>query len=352
MPLAGRRINLTTICLITLLTTSVFYALTMPFRQHFQSVLDKAEQAFQKIPGQPIEQIGDKGPAVPISSKPPPYSSSSSSAAHPSTHTRTPYWRPTFDPSASVSTHFTHEVGQHGWGNAEAQNYVAAPANSFHSPSRPSNNNNTLVLRALIDSSAPTNAQRYTSARLSSHQTLSRPRGCLSAHITAPVARGIWPAFWLLPTDPFVWPTDGEVDIFEAWDGDAINHSCLHWGFFDGNDWDKHRVIESEISRIGREGHFFEFAWTEDESSGEGRLVWYIDGRPVMRARKPAGTRRLSDFRILINIAVGGNVCKGHMPGDGVYEMRVGELAMWDAPPRGWEGFEADWKAAREGHPM
>lgn len=71
-----------------------------------------------------------------------------------------------------------------------------------------------------------------------------------------------------------------------------------------------------------------------------------------MKAEKPVGTRRLKEFRILINVAVGGNVCKGHMPTDGMYEMRVRDLTMWEAPPRGWEGFERAYTEAKAGHPM
>ena len=340
MPLAGRRTNLTHICLYTILTSVLIYALTMPFRQQFQSLLNKAEQAFN--------EHGQHNAQAPPSNNPPPIPTSSKPHFNPSStspsSTPTPYWAPSFDTQASVTTHFRHEIGQHGWGNAEAQNYVSSPSNSFHSA------NNTLSVRALIDSSAPSNDRKYTSARLTSHQTLSRPRGCLSVHITAPVATGIWPAFWLLPADPFTWPTDGEVDIFESWDGDGVNHSCLHWGFFDGNDWDKHRVQETGLTELTRGGHRFDFVWDEDEGSGQGRLVWYVDGRAVMKASKPPGTRRMRDFRLLVNIAVGGNVCKGHMPRDGSYEMVLSGLGMYDAPPAGWDGFERDWKSTREGH--
>lgn len=139
----------------------------------------------------------------------------------------------------------------------------------------------------------------------------------------------------------------------EAWNGDAINHSCLHWGFFNGEDWDKHRVLETPIQGItSAQGVRFDFVWDEDERTGQGRLVWYIDGRPVMKAKKPPATRPMRDFRILINVAMGGNVCQGVLPADGVYEMRVRELAMWDAPERGWEQFERDWKSAKEGKGM
>lgn len=137
----------------------------------------------------------------------------------------------------------------------------------------------------------------------------------------------------------------------EAWDGDRTNHSCLHWGHFNGEDWNKHRVIETPVPSLDApEGVRFDFVWEEDEATGSGKLLWYIDGRPVMKATKPGGTRPMRDFRIIINIAVGGNVCKGRLPPDGVYELVIRDLAMWDWPPGGWERFSKDWDATREGH--
>lgn len=147
----------------------------------------------------------------------------------------------------------------------------------------------------------------------------------------------------------------------ESWNGDRINHSCLHWGHFNGEDWDKHRVCETSIPSLGRaDGHQFDLVWDSPpkdrpqdggcRTPEEGRLIWYIDGVPVMRAVKPRGTRRLEDFRIILNVAVGGNVCGGKMPRDGLYDFVVHELAMKDQPPGGWGRFEEDWGRCKEGH--
>lgn len=236
------------------------------------------------------------------------------------------------------------------WGNNEAQNYVASPANSFHGKSNANDiNADALIIRAIIDHSKPDRSSAYTSARLSTHVGLSRDRGCVSARITAPIAAGIWPAFWLLPQDPFSWPADGEVDIMEVWNGSPTNHSCLHWGHHNGADWNKHRVLETKTTHLSSpEGVLFSFAWFEDLASDDGKMIWYIDGVPVMRAYKPAGTRPMKDFRILLNIAVGGTVNKGTLPVDGTYEMIVRDLEAWDAPVGGWEAFERDWERAPE----
>jgi beta-glucanase (GH16 family) len=241
-----------------------------------------------------------------------------------------------------VTENFRHELGAHGWGNNEAQNYVDSPANSFH-------HDNRLIVRGLVQNGT------YTSARLTSHRTLGRPRGYLSATILAPCAEGIWPAYWMLPQDPFVWPTDGEIDIFESWNGDAKNHSCLHWGHYNGEDWDKHRVAETHIPDMHARPHTFGFAWMEEEGQipgWRGRLVWFVDGRPVMKANIPPGTRRLEEYRILINVAMGGNVCGGKLPKDGYYDLVVSDLMMCEEPVGGWEEFERAWNVAPEGKTM
>lgn len=83
-----------------------------------------------------------------------------------------------------------------------------------------------------------------------------------------------------------------------------------------------------------------------------GRVVWYIDGRPVMKASIPAGTRRMEDYRLLINLAMGGTVCGGKLPKDGYYDLVVTELKMCEEPPGGFAEFERAWGSAPEGKGM
>ncbi|KAJ4372906.1 hypothetical protein N0V83_003197 [Neocucurbitaria cava] len=281
-----------------------------------------------------------QGPPVPqnrpLSAQPPPPQNNASPQGE------KVYWRPSFDAATPVSHNFRHEIGDHGWGNNEKQMYTDNPANSFH-------HDNRLIIRGLVQNGS------YTSARLTSHQTLSRPRGYLTATILPPAAEGIWPAYWMLPKDPFQWPNDGEVDIFESWNGDCVNHSCLHWGHFNGEDHNKHRVVETHLPGMPTQPHTFGFAWIEEDGIPEwrGRMIWYIDGRPVMKGNIPPGTRRMEDFRLMINIAMGGNVCQGRLPRDGYYDLVISELKMCEEPPQGgWQGFEQTWAGTPEGKTM
>lgn len=80
--------------------------------------------------------------------------------------------------------------------------------------------------------------------------------------------------------------------------------------------------------------------------------MWYIDGKSVMKSSKPRSIRRFEEYRILLNVAIGGDVCKGAIPKDGTYEMTVHELKMCENVPGGQAKFEQDWRRTREGKPL
>lgn len=71
-----------------------------------------------------------------------------------------------------------------------------------------------------------------------------------------------------------------------------------------------------------------------------------------MKADIPPGTRRISDWNIILNVAMGGNVCGGRLPGDGTYDFVVHELKLLDEPIGGWNQFGMDWQNGREGKTM
>lgn len=135
----------------------------------------------------------------------------------------------------------------------------------------------------------------------------------------------------------------------ETWGGSRMNHSCLHWGHYNGVDHDKHRVIDTTVPMLDHpNGVQYGFAW--DQASG--KLLWYVDNKPVMKGVIPAGTRKMADFQIKLNIATGGNTMQGERPDHGTYEMIVHEVGMFEAPPGTWSTFESYWNSTPEGHTM
>jgi hypothetical protein len=103
---------------------------------------------------------------------------------------------------------------------------------------------------------------------------------------------------------------------------------------------------------MGQRATCFELAWDQPEDGVGGRLVWYIDGRAAMKASIPGGTRRMSDWRVILNVAMGGNVCGGKLPREGWYDFVVHELKMSEEPVGGWARFGEDWERTREGKTM
>lgn len=69
-----------------------------------------------------------------------------------------------------------------------------------------------------------------------------------------------------------------------------------------------------------------------------------------MKAEIPPGARRISDWQVIINVAMGGNVCQGKTPREGSYDMVVHDLRFIEEPTGGWGRFEQDWGGAPEGH--
>ncbi|PHH83612.1 hypothetical protein CDD82_6640 [Ophiocordyceps australis] len=251
------------------------------------------------------------------------------------------YWQPRFHPDVGVSDEWEAKIGNgpDGWGNQELEHYTADPDNAFHTA------DGKLMLCAIANSEAAEADRRYTSARLVSRRTLGRDRGVVTALITAPCAPGIWPAFWLLPQEPFSWPVDGEIDIAETWNGDCEIRSCLHWG--PHQEGDKHRVMGTHISDLASRPVRYDFAWDQSgREPGQGRLLWYIDGKPVMKADVPQGTRPMREMAMLLNVAMGGNVCGGKAPADGKYHMVIDMLCLAEElEGGGWKRFDSDWNS-------
>lgn len=95
-------------------------------------------------------------------------------------------------------------------------------------------------------------------------------------------------------------------------------------------------------------GHTYGLAWDQSKK----KLIWYVDGKPEMRAKIPGSMRKMGDFQVMLNIAMGGNVQQGRKPLDGTSEMVVHDLQIMASPPGGWKAFDDDWQRSRDGNTM
>jgi len=248
------------------------------------------------------------------------------------------YWRADFSSLEAVAREWDYETGAGGWGNEELQTYTGSDGGNT-TIRVASDGSNVLVI------TAKAHAGTYTSARLTSKQTFARPRGYVCAVLEVPCAKGIWPAFWAMPVN-VNWPVDGEIDIMETWNGKGRNGTCLHWGQHSPEDKDKHRTLETHIANMN-EVHEYGFCWTESRG---GRCMWFIDGRPAMRANAPSSIRTWDEFQLKLNVAMGGNVTGKTPPAEGGYELIVHSVEMQDGPPGGWEQMEQSWDWVLEGN--
>src|SRR5690606_4091302 len=122
---------------------------------------------------------------------------------------------------------------------------------------------------------------------------------------------GIWPAFWMLPTDsPFGgWAASGEIDIVESINQADKVHGTIHFG---GN-WPQNQSnggSDSQLSDYSTDFHVYAIEWDPLE------IRWYVDGRRYHRVRNTQWWSSNAQgnpwapfstpFHLLLNVAVGG----------------------------------------------
>ena len=184
-------------------------------------------------------------------------------------------------------------IGLCGWGNKELQTYHRRSI--------------TVADGSLQITASPKDAG-YFSGKLTTEDQFAQRFGRFEARIKLPAARGMWPAFWLMPQDPAEsWPIEGEIDIME-WGGNKPNtvigaaHFGKHW---------PENVHYSETLLMPtawhEEFHVFALNWEL------GKISWEVDGR----AHGSVTPRTISPWRwvfndkpfyIILNMAVGGNI--------------------------------------------
>ncbi len=189
-----------------------------------------------------------------------------------------------------------------GWGNNELQYYTAFEDNVLVS-------DGSLKIIAREQSFGGRN---YTSARI---RTLNKQEflyGRIEARMKLPSTPGVWPAFWMLPTDsPYGgWASSGEIDIMESVNYADRIYGTLHFG----SSWPNTQSAGPRFSDgtdFSDDFHTYRIDWDPDS------ITWYIDGVPYgtvnsaswFSSSAPSNPRAPfdTDFHLLLNVAVGGN---------------------------------------------
>lgn len=189
-----------------------------------------------------------------------------------------------------------------GWGNNELQYYTNFTSNADVS-------DGTLKIIARQQSLGGRN---YTSARIRTMGMHDFLYGKFEARMKIPSTTGIWPAFWMLPTNsPYGgWASSGEIDIMESVNTATSMHGTIHYGA----NWPANQSnggTFNDGTNFNDDFHIFAIEWEADQ------IRWYIDGVQYHSVNSnqwyssaATGNPRApfdSEFHLLLNIAVGGD---------------------------------------------
>jgi beta-glucanase (GH16 family) len=214
-------------------------------------------------------------------------------------------WSDEFDGPDIDMSKWSYEVNGQGGGNNELQYYTDRPTNSFIQDGK-------LVIQALKETyTGPDGTRNYTSARMRTKYKGEWTYGRFEARMKLPYGQGLWPAFWMLPTDsPYGgWAASGEIDIMEIL-GDQPNklYGTIHYHGEWPNNWSSGGSYTLPSGDFSQDFHVFALEWEP------GMMRWYVDGINYSTKTSWDTTSGAPfpapfdvPFHILLNVAVGGN---------------------------------------------
>ena len=205
-------------------------------------------------------------------------------------------WADEFDGTAVDTSKWSYQTGAGGWGNNELQ---------YYRPENATVSGGTLKITA---NDQRYRGSQYTSTRMRTINQGDFFFGRFEARIKMTQGQGIWPAFWMMPTDEVYggWPESGEIDIMENVGHElTTTHGAIHYGA----PWPNNSSMTGDYhlaSGIFADG-FHEFA-VEKEA---GEIRWYVDDVHFM-TQTPATIAPLfwpfdERYHFILNVAVGGN---------------------------------------------
>ncbi|MBK6947097.1 MAG: family 16 glycosylhydrolase [Haliscomenobacter sp.] len=195
---------------------------------------------------------------------------------------------------------WTPEIGNGvgGWGNNELEYYTNTTKNVFLS-------NGNLIIEARKEAIGGFN---YSSARLVTRAKKEFAFGRIDIRAKLPVAKGLWPALWMLGSNhaSVGWPACGEIDIMELV-GSSPNRvtGSVHWKSVGSVTSPKNNNITLPSGDFSQKFHVFSLIWEKD------KMRFYMDDIlyfTFVKADLGAANYPFNDpFFFIFNVAVGGN---------------------------------------------
>ena len=162
------------------------------------------------------------------------------------------------------------------------------------------------------------NGREWTSARMKSQYSADFLYGKFEMRAKLPEGRGLWPAFWMMPSDAEYggWPYSGEMDIMENRGHEPQNvQGTIHFSRVaveNSTDPLSDRVFTGdeftlETGSFFDSYHLFQFEWTDST------LTWSIDDIPYHTIRRSEVEAQAEvypfnkRFYFILNLAIGGN---------------------------------------------
>ena len=208
-------------------------------------------------------------------------------------------WSDEFDGESLDQTKWNYEIGNGagGWGNNELQYYTNSTKNCFIE-------DGVLNIKAIKENKGNS---AYTSSRITTKGKGDYKYGRFEARMVIPQGRGIWPAFWMMPTNSVYggWPSSGEIDIMEHVGYDPYKiHCTVHNDAGNGMNGQQKGGYKS-FNTIYEQYHVYAVEWFPD------CMKFYVDDTLVF-TYSPANRTQANwpydqKFFMILNVAVGGN---------------------------------------------
>lgn len=212
-------------------------------------------------------------------------------------------WSDEFSNSSLDLTKWSYQIGDGcaegicGWGNNELQYYQEQNVTV---------SNGQLHITAKKER---VKAKSYTSGRIRTIDKGDWTYGRFESRIKLPAGKGLWPAFWMLPTDEVYggWPQSGEIDIMEFVAADPTRIlGTIHYGdpYPDNKFQGGHFSVNSGTFPEA----FYDFAIEWEP----GVIRWFVNdilyltktAADIAPYQWPFDQR----FHFIMNVAVGGNL--------------------------------------------
>ena len=209
-------------------------------------------------------------------------------------------WSDEFNGSGLDLSKWSYQIGTgfQGWGNNELQYYTNRPVNVDVFDGH-------LWIVAHRENFG---GMQYTSARIRTRNKGDWRYGRIEMRAKLPRGRGIWPAFWMMPTDEVFggWPQSGEIDIMELVGHEPNRvHGTIHFATPSLQHQFQGSFYTLPQGTFNDNFHLFWIEWQQNE------IKWYVDST-LYFTRVPAHLGGANwpfneRFHIILNVAVGGN---------------------------------------------